>query len=352
MKHSIIFAGLLAGIIALGMTGSKLAFSFIGRSDKSGDVFRKNTVSTDALFLGDSTDLDFEPMSLVSSNIRVRVTPDSSDQEYVGSCSCYELVLSILKELSLYSEYTGIVSFVGEPVLYTTPSCDQYYIQGAKYLNSAGTEMTAELILNRDLEVLYVRFYEDTSFELTPDETSQGAQQLGKMTDSLFSRNSLDIAPETYGGYPLYDDMISLDTAGSEDTAAKLSAAFSAAGAETDYMSKLSETRSPIENFFLHTSSLCKVTFTVTVPIKDFDGAPTSYEEERTVFSTIALTNMLLFEEEGALKYSSGMVASDGRIYDTLRISNGYYITNIIVIYNVRMDVIEGICTSSESMIW
>ncbi len=352
MKHNIIFASLLAGIIALGMTGSKLAFSFIGRSDKSSDVFQKNTVSTDALYLSDDSDFVFEPMSLVSSNIRVRVTPDSYDQEYVGSCSYYELVLAILKELSLYSEYTAIVSFVGEPVVYSTPNGYQYYIQGAKYLNSAGTEMTAELIISNQLEVLYVRFYEDSSFVLSPDETVQGAQQLGKMTDSLFSRNVWDIDSGTYDGYLLYDDQIRLDTADSVDTAAEISAALSAAGARTDYMSKFNETRSPIENIFLHTSSLCKVTFIVNVPITEFDGTTTSYEEERTVYSTVSLTDMLLLAEDGAPKYSSGMVASDGRIYETLRISNGYYITNITVIYNVRMNVIEGICTSSESMIW
>lgn len=355
MKNRILFAILLIFIATAGINGTKIITAILRINDEEQSKIPRSSVNNDAIYLSPD-EISFDPMSMVDKRNSLLVS-ENNDVNIMygnGSFDICDIIESLIRNISIYSEKAEYAEPVGAPIsdsIYASTN-RLYYVEKHMYYNKFGNKRYVDLILDSNsLSIMYINFYDDQQHAVSSETVQRETEKFNNMSTDFFTRvyksfksarsdlyywfygDSVDWNDEEYPNY--YFDAFEAE----KNMQPELYISTVCQETKTLYMG--TGENNPMIMFFVVASAPYLVIFNYFDYYYDEFGRPLYDEPVYEISLSIDAAAPFVMEcgDSGFIN-NMEFAAYNGRIYMTSEYEN----VKKIIIYNVLTHEIEGFC--------
>lgn len=367
MKNRILFAVLLVMIIVTGLNGTKITSAILNINNVEQSEISRSSVKSGAVYLSPD-EISFDPMSMVNKEKSKPVSYENGNNIVYGNGSfdICDIIDSLIRNISIYSENAEY--FIPDGALirdsvYAAPN-DLYYVEKYKYYNKSLNVRYVDLIISgKDLNIRYIKFYDEQKRSVSYEAVQQEISKLNKMSTDFFSRiykalhndyvftwfygDSVGLSEAEYPNY-YFDSYDNTETHLYDfDGIYDYNICCACQEAQNLYMTEGGD--NPMIMFFVIASAADLVSFNHYDYYYDEFSRP--IYDEPTYEVTISINSAMPFVMEcGESSFIDNMefAAFDGKIYMTSQTGD----TKKTIIYNVASHEIEGYCNNYNYDNW
>lgn len=367
MKNRILFAVLLVLIIIIGLNGTKITTAVLSLNNAEQSKISRSSVKSGAVYLSPD-EITFDPMSMVNKE-KSKLVSDENGNNIVygdGRFDICDIIDSLIRNISIYSENAEYFRPDGTLIrdsVYAAPN-DLYYVENYKYYNKSLNVRYVDLIISgKNLNIRYIRFYDEQKRSVSYEAVQQEIGKLNKMSTDFFSRSFQmdyyswfhgdqfgDMTENGAAEYPdFYFDPYDTSDVCPSDYDGIYDYNIYCVCHETKNLYMAENGDNPMILFFLVASAADQVSFKHYDYYYDEFGRP--LYDEATYEVNISISGAMPFVMEcGDPTFINNMefAAFDGKIYMTSQ----SYDAKKTIIYNVASHEIEGYCNNYNSDNW